>query len=205
MASTHKKRGVAAAVVGLAASVLTAAALTTGALGAFTAQILNDTNTAGTGTLTMREESGANTCDSTDGTTIDGNSATCTDINKYGGDLTMSPTGDPVQTTVVITNTGTIDADEFTLTAGACTQADNGTVNGSATDFCSVLLVTITRGGSQVYSGTAAGLASQELTLTTLGAGETATFIFSTSIDDAAGNEYQGLRASQPLTWKFTA
>lgn len=209
MGKNVKRRGVGALLVGLAASGLTAAALTTGALGAFTASILNDTNTLGSGVLIMREQlsDGSIVCESTDGGTINSNSATCSTINKYGGVLEMSPTGDPVSTSVIIENIGTATAQTFTLTAGACTQSNNGTYNGTATDFCSMVNVRILEDGVSIYDGTAAALAGT--TLTSLAhpvpPNMPFTYTFEVSIDETADNTYQGLQASQPLTWTFTA
>lgn len=206
MSNRKRSRGVGALVVGLAASVLTAAALTTGALGAFTASILNDTNTAGTGAIVMRETYGSEVCESTDGGSITTNSATCTSINKYGGNLDMSPTGDPVSTTVVIENIGTGTAQTFTLTGGTCTQSNNGTLNGTATDFCSKVLVKIYEDGALIYDGTATGLNGLVLDLAhPIPPNMPFSYTFEVSIDETADNTYQGLQALQPLTWTFTA
>lgn len=202
-----RRRGVGALVVGLAASVLTAAALTTGALGAFTASILNDTNTVGTGTIVMRETRGSDVCESTDGGSISTNSASCSTINKYGGNLEMSPTGNPVTTTVVIENIGTGTAQDFTLTGGTCTQSNNGTLNGTATDFCSKVIVKIYEDSALIYDGTAADLDGRVLTTLAHPVPPNMPFTYDieVSIDSSAGNAYQGLQASQPLTWTFTA
>lgn len=88
---------------------------------AFTAAITNNNNTAGTGTLIMKEESGGNTCYSTaSGSTVDANNtnASCS-INKYGGSTTLIPGGSSA-TTATVTNAGTIPAKVFTLTPSGC-------------------------------------------------------------------------------------
>lgn len=207
--NTRRKRGLAAVLIGVAGTGMTVAAMASGTLGAFTASITNNANTAGTGTLTMQETNsdGSIVCNSTDGGSVNTNAANCSTINKYGGSLTMSPNGAPVSTTINIKNTGSEAASAFTLTPGACTQSNNGTVNGSATDFCSKLLVKIVSGGTTVYNGTAAGLASGGVINLNapVAAGASVPFTFTTSIDPTAGNTYQGLAASQPLTWTFSA
>lgn len=173
------------------------------ALAAFTASIENSMNGAGSGTVSLQESLNTTTvCNSTDGGTISTNSATCTNINEYGGSLVMVP-GQSVATTVTLTNTGTAPVSIFSLTPGACTQSANGTVNGSATDFCSKLDLTIVSGTASVFSGTATTFAaSAPITLTTpLAAGASQTYTVTVTLDSTAGNTYQGLKAVQPMTW----
>lgn len=192
-------------VGGVAALVL---ALTpTGALGAFTAAITNSDDTAGSGNLIMQEShtagSTTTTCASTDGGGIGTNSATCSTINKYGGNLAMAP-GQTVSTSVTLTNAGTIPATTFTLTPGSCTQSSNGTA-GSATDLCAHLTVVITSGATTVYNGTAAAFSSAQNLAAPVAAGASVPFTFAVTLDSAVGNTYQGLQASQPLTWTFNS
>ena len=128
-----------------------------GSLAAFTASI---TNTAGSGTVIMQEANGGIICNSTDATGgVSSNSATCATINKYGGNLAMVP-NQTVTTSITIKNTGTAPAATFTLNPGVCAQATNGSVNGTALDFCTKVNVKITVGGATpaVYTGTAAAL-----------------------------------------------
>ncbi|CCE74037.1 hypothetical protein [Clavibacter nebraskensis] len=201
-----------AIATGVAAAVLLSVSMS-GTLSGFVASITNDTNTAASGSLVMQEsQAGANgaptvTCLSTSATSgVDSNAATCSTINKFGGSTAMMP-GQTVTSVVSIKNVGTTRASTFTLTPGAaCTQIKNGTVNGSATDFCSKLNVVITAAGSAtpVYSGTAAALAgSSAKTLTALAANASTDFTFAVTLDSSAGNTYQGLGASLPLTWTF--
>ena len=171
---------------------------------AFTASIQNSLNTAGTGALVMTETSGSVSCNSTDGTNgLSGNSATCATINKYGGTSTLLTPGGPANTTTVtIKNTGSITPSTFSLTPSTCTQGNLGANNGSASDLCAKLNVKITSGGTTVYDGTAAAFTTAK-SLTPIAAGGQATFTFAVSLDSTATNAYQGLQASQPLTWTF--
>lgn len=209
--SERKHRGVAlpALIAGGVSAILLAFSMTP-TFSAITAQIVNNDNTAGTGTLTMQESDGKSTCNSTDGGSISTNSATCSSINKFGGDLAMSPS-DTSKTSITVKNTGTIDAASFTLQGGACTQAVNGSTGGTATDLCAKYDIVIKSGTSTVYSGTAAALAGQTIDLlallgkTSVAAGETMPLTIEATLNASAGNAYQGLKISQPLTWTFGA
>ncbi len=151
---------------------------------AFTAQIVNSTNTAGAGTLTMTETSNGKTCTSAVGT--------CTDINKYGAATAMKP-GDIITTSVVISNTGSVDAAQFTLTPGACT----GTL-------CTQLEVTMVQGTTTVVDHVMASALTAPVSLATVAHGATSTIAITvTFVSSANDNSFQGATASQPLTWKF--
>jgi hypothetical protein len=206
---SKKKRGLALPVLvaGGVGSLLLAASMNT-TFSAFVASITNSTNTAGTAALSMRETdaSGSVICDSTDGGSISTNAATCATINKYGGNLAMVP-GQTVSTTVKIKNTGSVAANTFTLTPGAVTQSANGSVNGSATDLGAKIKVVIKQDGATVANTTASALATGGvITLTgPVTAGTTSTFNFDVTLDASAGNAYQGLQISQPLTWTFNS
>ncbi len=198
-------------VAGVAGSALLGLSFTP-TFSAFVASIQNSVNSAGTGYLTMQESSGSTVCNSTDGGSVSTNSATCSTINKYGGDLNMVP-GQTVTTNIVIKNTGTVDATNFALTPGACTQSTNGSLNGSATDLCSKLDIVIkggSEGGTTIFTGTAADLASGGVVnvlapLAPVTAGTSVPISVSVTLDSSAGSTYQGLAASQPLTWTFTS
>ncbi|MFJ4220113.1 hypothetical protein [Curtobacterium luteum] len=199
-----------ALLAGIFAAVLLSLSLT-GTLSGFAASITNSSNTAASGTLTMQEQNagGTVTCTSTDGGSVSTNAATCSTINKFGGSTTMTP-GNTVNTAISIKNTGTANAATFTLTPGAtCTQSNNGTVNGSATDLCSKMNLVITSGSTTVFSGTLAsfkGAASTAFTMPPApAAGASTPFNFAVTLDSSAGNTYQGLAASVPMTWTFTA
>lgn len=176
---------------------------------AFTASIQNSTNTAGTGYLSMQEVSGANTCNSTDGGSISTNSATCATINKYGGTAAPLAPGGTQSTTVTIKNTGSITANAFTLTPSACTQSNLGSPNGTATDLCSQITLKITSGATTVYNGTLAAFSAPVNLVSVLGGtvapGATTSFTFQVTLASTAGNTYQGLQVSQPLTWSFSS
>ncbi|ROQ39541.1 hypothetical protein EDF46_1173 [Frondihabitans sp. PhB188] len=181
-----------------------------GTLSGFVASIQNSTNTTATGALTMQEQnSGATvTCSSTDGGTVSTNTATCATINKFGGSTTMIP-GQTVTTPITIKNTGTVTANTFTLTPGSsCTQSNNGSLNGTATDLCSKLTVVVTNTttSATVFSGTLTALAAGgAIALPTQAAGATTGFSFAVTLPSTAGNTYQGLAASLPLTWTYSS
>ena len=119
---------------------------------ALVASIQNSTNTANTGTLTMKETSGSASCNSFDSNST--NTATCSTINKYGG-VTLVPGGAAKETNLSIQNTGSMQATSFTLTPGACTQSAVGgsSFSGSATDLCDKIKVKITSGASVIFDG----------------------------------------------------
>ncbi|MDQ4504393.1 hypothetical protein [Sinomonas sp. ASV322] len=200
MVISFGRRHIFAALSGILGSLALAISFNP-SVAAFTASIANS-NSAGSGTVSLQETSGATVCNSTDGGSISTNSATCTTINKYGGNLAMVP-GQAVTTTVTFTNAGTSPIQNFTLTPGSCTQSTNGTVNGTAIDLCSKLQLTIASGATTVFSGTATSFAaSPAISLAApLAAGGTQSYTFTVTLDSAAGNTYQGLKASQPMTW----
>lgn len=179
---------------------------------AFTASISGDANSAGTGTIVMKEtdSSGAITCLSTDGGGVGLNTASCSSINRYGGNLGMRPG----ESDVVVTNiqdVGTVAASSFSLTLGACVQSMTGASSGSATDLCSKIAVSIVSGASTIFSGTAAALGGigtidllSQLGLAKVRPGPQIPFTVTTTMDASVGNSYQGLNVSQPMTWTFS-
>ena len=199
-----------ALLAGIFAAVLLSLSLT-GTLSGFAASITNSSNTAAAGTLIMQEQS-ANagvTCLSTDGGSVSTNAATCSTINKFGGSTTMTP-GVTVNTPISIKNTGTAAASTFTLTPGAtCTQSTPTAATGNATDLCAKMNLVITSGSTTVFSGTLAsfkGAAASAFTMPAApAAGVSTPFNFAVTLDPSAGNAYQGLAASVPMTWTFTA
>jgi hypothetical protein len=182
-------------------------------LGAFSASISGAVNSAGTGTVVMQEtdSSGTVICLSTDGGGVWLNAASCSTMNKYGGDLGMRP-GDSAVVVTYIRNIGTIAASSFSLAPGVCVQSATGTLSGSATDFCSKIAVSITSGLTTIVNGTAATLGSvgaidvlSRLGLARVQPGLQITFTVTTTMDPTVDNSYQGLRVSQPMTWTFSA
>ena len=208
--SRRRNFGLPVILAGAIGSVLVALSMSP-AFATFTASINNDTNNAGTGALVMEEKNsgGDVTCTSTSDGGVTGNAATCSSINKYGGNLLMAP-NQTVSTTVSIKNTGTMAATGFTLAPGKCTQSANGTANGTATDLCAKMKVKVSTGDVTVYDGTMTGFTATQNLLTALdvssiAAGVSTNFTFAVTLDNTAGNTYSGLKVSQPLTWTFTA
>lgn len=204
---------------GLVGAVFMSLAMTN-TLSAFVASITNNQNTAATGSLILQETgaAGATACNSTDGTgnSVSNNAyATCTAFNKYGGSTTMAPsnaagTTNTQVTTVNFKNTGTAAASAFTVGFGPCGQTNNGAANGTATDFCTKLRVKVVSGSTVVTDSTASALAGTTITLPTAlvpaaSSATTVPFTFTTYVDSSAGNTYQGLAASQPITWTLSS
>lgn len=187
----------------------------------FTASITNSVNSVGSGALIMTETSGANTCVSS-GSAVTSNTATCSTINKYGASTTAVP-GTSISTTVTISDTGTVAANGFTLTAGTCGQSNNGAYNGTDASFCGKVDVTIQESGktacvfpasttaacpaTPTSAGTLASLSgtSPALNPVTVAAGASRTFVITVMLDNTATNADQGLLASQTLTWAFSS
>jgi hypothetical protein len=211
--SSPTRKRVRFAPVAIGTGVLAAVLLSvtmSGTLAGFTASINNTTNTAASGSLVMQEQNaGATvTCLSTDGGSVSTNTSTCAGINKFGGATTMVP-GQTVTTSVTIKNIGSAAAGTFTLTpTAACAQATSGAQNGNAIDLCAKmnLVLTNTTTSQVVYTGALSGLGTSPITITTPPvAGATNTFSFAVTLAAAAGNSYQGLQASVPLTWTFAS
>jgi len=212
MAKLLKKRSMSLVFSAGVSSLVLALGMTP-TFGAFTASISGDVNNAGTGTIVMQEtdSSGTITCLSTDGGGVWLNAASCSTMNRYGGDLGMRP-GDSAVVVTYIRNIGTITASSFSLTPGVCVQSATGTLSGSATDFCSKIAVSITSGSTTIVNGTAATLGSvgaidvlSRLGLARVQPGLQITFTVTTTMDPTVDNSYQGLRVSQPVTWTFSA
>ena len=201
-----------AVVAGVGATAALALSMT-GTLSAFTAQITNSANTVTDGTLVMSETQtvGANTttCNSTDTNSVAVNSATCTTINKFGGVTNLVP-GGTSSATIAIANTGTATASSFTLTPGTCVQTGN--VTGSATDLCSKVTIKLDKvvGGTTtnvIPAGTtlAAANTNGAYSINAMAPAASVTFNFTVTLPAGLGNTYQGLTATQPLVWLFTA
>jgi hypothetical protein len=118
--------------------------------------------------------------------------------------------GQTITTNITIKNTGTSDATTFTMTPGTCVQSNNGTAYGSANDLCAKMKLTVKSGTTTLYSGTAAAFTTMinintVLSQASLTAGASIPVSFAVQLDSAAGNTYQGLGISQPITWNFQA
>ncbi|AKK02124.1 hypothetical protein [Corynebacterium epidermidicanis] len=181
------------------ASVAVVASLGLGTMGAMTASVTNDANTAGAGKLVMQEagmEPGSVSCTSSDDSS---NSAVCSSMNKYGGNLQMTP-GLTEITTFKLSNIGSVAASSFTLTAGQCESVP------VTSDMCNHMNIAIMDEGHQVFAGTAAELSNQAFTLAApVKPGEGRAFTISTTLSKDVPNSAQGGSIKQPLTWTFTA
>lgn len=187
-------------IPGAFASVALAVSLLSGTLGAYSASITNDTNTAGSGNLVITETGpgagGQVTCSSSEGAN---NAATCSTINKYGGNVAMSP-GDKSTVNVTLANTGSVNAKTAALTPGACTNTP------TSIDLCAVMQVTISQAGTSIFSGTAASLAGTgPISLTAPPTGASTAYVITTTLPASATNALAGGRISQPLTWTYGA
>ena len=203
-------------VAGLVGALAMSLAMTN-TLSAFIATIVNTNDTAAAGSVVLQEtNSDASTTCSSDSTNVSTNSSNCATINKYGGSTTMVPTNaagtsNLVTTTVNFKNTGSSAATAFTMGFGACAQSTNGANNGTATDYCSKLHVKVMSGTTVIQAdSTAAAIASTTVTIPVakipdVNSGSTVPFTFTTYLDTSAGNTYQGLSASQPITWTLSA
>jgi hypothetical protein len=206
---------------GIAASLLLAFA-NTNALSGFTANINNTNNTIGAGTLLMSETQDATTClSSAAGTVTASNAGTCSTINKFGGSNAVYPGGPLSVSTVTIRNAGTTTANTFNLTPSGCVQVNNGSVNGTATDFCKKVNITIddVTGGNCVFPAAATPCAATPTTAGTLdllktdpiglrvpmAPGDARVFKFTLQLDNSATNAYQGLAANEALLWSFAS
>jgi hypothetical protein len=207
--------------VGVAAALLLALG-TSGALSGFTASINNSANTIGSGTLLMSETQGGTTClSSAAGTVTVANAGTCSTINKFGGATAIVPGGAVQTSTVTITNTGTAPANSFTLTPAGCNQVNNGTTNGTATDFCAKVNITVSDdtntkcvypaaavacAATPTSAGNLTGLGTSAINLTApLAPGASRNFTFKLQLDSTATNAYQGLAANEALLWSFAS
>ena len=186
-------------VAGLASAIVLSLSMTN-TLSAFVAAITNTTDTAAVGTLSLVETGpdGTTKCTGTSST-----AASCSTINKYGGNTAMVPGTTTSTTTVTFTNPGTTAANSFVLTPGACksTPAASGTVG----DLCTKLNVNITSGGKSLYSGPASGLTGQiPVTIPGTASATQVAVTFAVTVDASADNTFQGTSASQPLTWTLS-
>lgn len=218
-ASSRQQRRFVRLIVaaGLVGALMMSLAMTN-TFSAFVATITNTNDTAAAGSLILQESGapGTTPCTSTDGGGVSTNTSTCATFNKYGGSTTMVPsnaggTTNNVVTTVNFKNTGTLPATSFTMAFGACTQPAAAPGAGSATDFCSKLHVKVTSNATVVQADTVAStLANTTVSLPAAlipaaNSGSTIPLTFTVYLDSTAGNTYQGLSASQPITWTLTS
>jgi hypothetical protein len=201
------------------------AAVGAATLANFNATVVNTSNTFVSGTIALKETSGATTCLSTGaGVVTDTNSFSCSTIDKFGGagNPNQKPGGTALSTVVTVKNDGTLSASTFTLTPGSCTTTATGAYHGSNTaGFCGKINVTIeddTGAAACIFpagagacaapssSNTLASLVSGgAITLNSgsLAAGASRTYTFKVQLDASAVNDMQGLTATLPLTWNI--
>lgn len=206
MSTTGKRARLSLPVVLASASsaVLLAVPVMGSTMAGFGAEIANTVNTAGSGYLELTETNsdGSVTCVSS----VDGladNEAECSTIDKYGAELDMAP-GDVVSTTVTLENSGTIDANTFTLTPGACaSESTSGAIG--AGELCDHMYVTVSDSSGEVVARTALSAWSGVVNLTALAAGASETFTFDIELDSGAPTSVQGMTLAQILTWNLAA
>jgi hypothetical protein len=208
-----------AIVTGLAAAVLMALTMT-GTLSAFTASITNASTAATTGSLVMRHDgSSGQSCYSTgskDTPISTTNTAACSTVSAFGTGL-LAPDSTPSQSessgTITVHNDGTVAARTFTLArSGACATGKTSTQgggpsSGTASDLCGQITLDVLADEKSVWRGTLTQLGAEStvVTLPSVPAGESVKVTFTTKLADGLSNDYQGLTATVPLTWTFTA
>ncbi|MDV2421671.1 hypothetical protein [Corynebacterium tuberculostearicum] len=188
------------------ASVALVASLAAGTLGAYTAQITNDGNTAGTGKLTMSESEIVDGQPTKTKDTAGGknNTISVSDINKYGGNMKMVP-GDSKTTTVQFKNTGSVDASAFTLNFGNCavTGQDAGEKS-----LCDALKVTVKSGGATLADNqTPTALAGKTFNIDApMAVGATKNFDITVTLPkETTDTSIMDQQISQNLVWTLTA
>jgi hypothetical protein len=190
----HPKR-----TLGVLVLVLVAVGVAVGSGANFSASSANPSNTFTAGTLTMD------------------NSANNSAILSVGASPGWKP-GDSTSGTVDIKNTGSLSG-TFSLSRSALTDTnpndtpsgpspapadpqsakidmvihDCGTFVGSTPPSCST-------GGTDVYTGTLAGLSSSQA-LGTYAANEQHRYKFTATFNSSAGNVYQGANSTATFTW----
>jgi len=181
------------------------------------ALITNDDDTAGVaaGYLALVETDGTSTCDTS--TQPSNTVAHCSTINKYGGNLTMSP-GDSEVVDVTFTNPGTAAGNVFGYAPGTCTPT-NGT---GGIDLCADgdLTVAVSCSTGAAYNagalvaalGQAAvapgSLATRSWTAAPALAASSASAVtcrFTTALSASAPAADAGSQVSQPVTWTLDA
>ncbi len=181
------------------------------------ALITNDDDTAGVaaGYLALVETDGTHTCDTS--TQPSNTVASCSTINKYGGNLSMSP-GDVEVVDVTFTNPGTAVGNVFGYAPGSCT-AVNGT---GGIDLCTDgdLTVAVSCSTGSTYNAGAlvaalgqSGIAPGSLVTKSwtgspalaASAASAVTCRFTTTLAATAPASDAGSRVSQPVTWTLDA
>jgi hypothetical protein len=209
----------------IAAAVISALALATvvaGAIGGGAGAFANSSK-AGSGQVRLSETVGSATCFSAP------SSGSCRSIDDLGGVMDRAPGAAATETTVTITNTGSVATSQAALTAGACAATparDDDSFTGADTaGYCGQVDVTIANAtpgsldkcvfpvasanacAAPSSVGTLASLADQRLAspaLSTLGSDASATYVITVGLATTATNADQGLTAAMPLTWAIS-
>lgn len=188
------------------ASVALVASLAAGTLGAYSAQITNSGNTAGSGGLTMSESELVNGQPTKTHNTAEGenNTISVSDINKYGGNMKMVP-GDSKTTTVQFKNTGSVDATAFTLNFGDCTVTGQDAGENS---LCDALQVTVKTGGTTLTENTTpTALAGKTFTIDSpMAVGATKDFDITVTLPkETTDTSIMDQQIAQNLVWTLSA
>ena len=100
----------------------------------------------------------------------------------------------------------TLNASTFTVKGGACTDATQGSVSGSASTLCDLYTIDIKQGATTVYSGTATAFASAAASsIGAVTAGSSVTLTITATLSPSATIANQGHTVTQPITWTFNA
>ena len=180
------------------------------------ALITNDDNSAGATAsyVALVETDGTHTCDTT--TSPNNTVSSCSTINKYGGNSSMSP-GDSEVVEVTFTDPGTADGNTFSYAPGTCTPT-NGT---GGIDLCTDGDLTVTvacstgasyNAGADIaalgQSAAPGSLVTKSWTSAPALASASASSVtcrFTTALDAAAPPVDAGSQVSQPVTWTLDA
>jgi len=189
-----------------------------GTLSSWTSALITNNDNSGGATasyLALVETDGTNTCDTT--TSPNNTISTCSTINKYGANTTMSPADSEV-VEVTFTNPGTADGNTFSYAPGTCTPT-NGT---GGIDLCTdgdLTVAVVCSTGASYNAGTdiaalaqtavaPADLVTKSWTSAPALDSASATAVtcqFTTTLDSAAPPVDAGSQVSQPITWTLDA
>ena len=171
-----------------------------------TAIITNDNNTTQAGNAVALSEADSTGTVCVDTASTASNTATCTDINKYGGTAAPLQPGQSKTTTVTMKNTGNA-AGALTLKAGPCTHT--GGPAGSTANICDQVQVTVAcPTGTTTYGPgtlTAFAAVAAPTAVSSLAAGASVACDFTVSLPANAPSGVAGMIAAQQLTWTLTA
>lgn len=214
MSLTISRKTLGWAVPATAASAALIAALSMGTFGAFSASITNDPNTAGAGTINMRQVALDESLSEIPGTEIttvgaEGNAVT-TETDLFGGNLEMNP-GDIEQTIVNISHSGSLPANTFVLSPGVI---EDGGTNLGNTMTVAIEASDGAGGWTAVQPATALNALPETIDagdMDSVPQGEDGsivwsdgiTFRFTTTLPEDAPIGVMGASVSQPLTWTF--